>query len=208
MPGQHSIRFIPDCLLFRIRPSNFHAGVAGALTAGEYGCNTFKFLAPEGELRDSSYTLAASLAPDALKQGLSGSTVYLNRDEIGKWEHGKRLGRDQILGREFEACIVVPRYTAGGDGLTLPIHFRLWQTDDDPYRQLDAVRPLTLLVNIETAGVLARYGRLFSLTFLVLLILMLWWLARRIGMPEDFRVALADGPSWPRSSISPAIAAA
>src|SRR5207249_10281093 len=135
-----------------------HAGV-GTLTAGQDGCADFTLRAPEGELRNSDYTLAASLDPNALKKGLSGSTVYLNGIEVGGWQHGRRLSRDKILGSTFRTCIVVPRYTAGGEGLTMPLRFRLWQTDDDPYKQLDAVRPLTLLVNIETAGVLQRYGR-------------------------------------------------
>jgi hypothetical protein len=195
MPGQHSVRVYPR-LAVAPDPSKVQLthGGSGTLSAGQDGCADFTLRAPEGELRNSEYTLAASVDPDALKKGLSGSTLYLNGRELGAWENGRRLRREEILGGKFRTCIVVPRYTAGGDGLTLPIRFRLWQADDDPYKQLNAVRPLTVLVNIQTAGVLQRYGGMVYIIFLLFVVALLWWLAARVGMPDDFRVVLADGP--------------
>jgi hypothetical protein len=204
MPNQHSVRVFPRLAIVP-DPSQIqltHGGSA-ILSAGQDGCADFTLRAPEGDLRNPEYTLAASIDPDVLKKGLSGSTVYLNGREIGTWEHGRRLRREEILGAKFSSCIVVPRYAAGGDGLAVPIRFRLWQTDDDPYRQLDAVRPLTLLVNIQTAGVLQRYGGMVYIIFLLLVVALLWWLAARLQMPDDFRVALADGPDLTRAVSLP-----
>ena len=79
----------------------------------------------------------------------------------------------------------MPRYSAGGTGLSLPMKFRLWQADDDPYKQLDAVRPLTVLVNIQTAGVLERYGGMVFILLLLLVLAVLWWL----GKPMPLRAS-------------------
>jgi hypothetical protein len=196
MPGQHSVNVYPR-LSLDPDPSRVQLthGASGTLTGGQDGCAEFTFVSKVGDLRNSEYTLSASIDGDALKGGLSGATVFLNGVEIGGWAHGRRLSRTAILERPFKACIIVPRYSSGGEGLTLPIRFRLWQADNDPYRQLDAVRPLALLANIEAAGVIQRYSNLFSLGLLLLLMLLLWLLLTRLGLPRDFRVALADRPS-------------
>ena len=203
MPGQHSVNVYPRLSLdpdpSRVQLSH---GASGTLTGGQDGCAEFRFSARVGDLRNSEYSLSAALDADSLKGGLSGATVFLNGIEIGGWEHGRRLSRSAILERPFRACIIVPRYSSGGDGLSLPIRFRLWQADNDPYRQLDAARPLTLLANIEAAGVVQRYSSLLSLGLLLLLLLLLWLLLTRLGLPRDFRVALADGPSLEHGATS------
>jgi len=51
-----------------------------------------------------------------------------------------------------------------------------------------------VLVNIQTAGILQRYGGMVPIVLLLLVIALLWWLAARLRMPDDFRVALAGGP--------------
>jgi hypothetical protein len=131
---------------------------------------------------------------------LRNAKLRLDGVDLRHWISGRKISGPALTSRKFEVCLTAGKRTRGGRDLTLPLKFALWVEDDDPYRKLDVVRPLSLGVNLEPIGPVGRYWSLWMLLFSALILaLLMAFLRNAIGFPGDFRTALAEGvkPSAP-----------
>ncbi len=202
-PNAHQVRIYP-WLSLRPDPESKAAahGSDKTLEGGQTGCADFAFHL-EGAAQNTDYTLSAKVGRADLTGPLGGAEVSFDGSPVKAWENGRKVGHNALGAHNFRACVTTPRRTAGGKDLKIPIHFALWQAEDDPYKQLDVVKPFLLVANIEPAGFLQRWNSLLLLLFTLLILALLYWLLNRIGFPDDLRTAVAAGPEAREMQAAP-----
>jgi hypothetical protein len=188
----HPIRIYPY-LSVRPNPERSTLANRGAqlLRGGETGCADFSFES-QGSLQATEYTLSADIDPSLLRGNLTGAKVFIEGQPLETWRNGRKIPSAFLTGRKMRICMVTPKRSSGGER-DLPVRFALWQSDDDPYKKLDVVRPMSVSVKLEPAGFLQRWSALWALLTTLLLLALLWWLLRNaIGLPDDFRLSQAE----------------
>lgn len=193
--NQHSVRIYPR-LSLRPDPDHvtpMHRGSA-TLRGAEEGCSLFMFRAEGAPLRDTDYTLSASVDEKLLTGAFRGAKFRLNSTDLGQWQRGRKMSRQDLTTSKLEVCLSPAKKNSGGKGLELPVRFSLSMSEGDPYQRLDVVRPLIIVANLEPVGFLSRFWPLLLLfLFLLLLGVLLSRLRHVLAFPPDFRTALAEG---------------
>ena len=182
-----------------------------ALDAWETGCTRFKLTVDAGNLphpeRDD-YPLRAVIDPedpailerelrDALFT-LDGVPLRAERQggpQPGAWYKGRTLDREELLA-EHELCVRLGKPTRGDPAspFEVPLTVTLLEA---PYDDFDVIEPFTLKVLVAPPGVLERFSVvMFFGAGLAVLLVLLWYLRDRPGLPRDLSYTLVrDGLS-------------
>lgn len=171
----------------------------------EWGCATFN-LDLSGRLphpNQSTYSLRAvmdqSLQSDPR---LFGAQYKLDKEALqyeavrdsrsGDWSTGRRLSKDQLLGRH-EICVQVgkPKELRADRTVRLKVEFTLNQY---PYDSRSLTEPFTLVAGIAPPSWREKYSASLALGLgLALILMQLWYFRYRPELPPDLRFSTGKG---------------